>query len=50
MNCKLRVAYDKPCVPSATYFVTRNLLVEKDEQGESVRWRESLLVYGCDAM
>lgn len=41
MDCKLCVAYDKPSVPSATYFVTRNLLVEKDEQGVRVCWRES---------
>ena len=47
MSCKLNVAYENPSVPSATYFITRNLLVEKDKQRVSVhvlacvRWKKS---------
>ena len=32
MSCKLNVAYGKSSVSSVIYFITRNLLVEKDKQ------------------
>ena len=32
MSCKLNVAYGKLSVSSVIYFITRNLLVEKDKQ------------------
>ena len=57
MSCKLNVAYGKLSVSSVIYFITRNLLVEKDKQFvcvcvcvcarmhtfvcAHVRWRES---------